>query len=477
MPRPGVTVTLRDTPGGVGFPTTTGTWFVAGTADRGPAGTYSQITDLNDFVNTYGQRQSYSVLYDAIETFFREGGGQAYVSRVCGPAATSGFLNLMDNAAAVSLVATAIGPGAWSSSYKVAVVTGVTPGTYRIQVTDASNNVLEDSGDLIDQNAAVYWSRWSNYIHITLGASTLVPIVVAATAMSAGNDDRVNITDTQWQNSLAVFSSNLGPGQVSQPGRTTSVAYNQVLAHAASFNRVGILDLPNTPTVATLQASAASVTSRFGAAFAPWLIVPGVTSGTIRTVPPSALIAGLCARNDDWLGANRPAAGAVGQVNFTVDLSQPDWDDTSRGTLNNSSVNVIRRMLGGIRVYGWRALVNPNTDTNWLDFANGRLYMQLSAELSNAGEIFMFNEIDGQNGSTINGFHDACVSVLNAHYLRGELFGDTAEDAFSVDTGPSVNTLDRLMNLELHAVVNVKMAPMAEWVQIEVVKRRLTESL
>src|SRR5215472_8880041 len=121
MPRPGVTVTLRDTPGGVGFPTTTGTWFVAGTADRGPAGTYSQITDLNDFVNTYGQRQSYSVLYDAIETFFREGGGQAYVSRVCGPAATSGFLNLMDNAAAVSLVATAIGPGAWSSSYKVAV--------------------------------------------------------------------------------------------------------------------------------------------------------------------------------------------------------------------------------------------------------------------------------------------------------------------------------------------------------------------
>src|SRR4051812_48632537 len=125
MPRPGVTVTLRDTPAVSTVPNDTGTAFMAGLSDRGPATFPVLIHSLAEFVTVFGDRVTYSSLYDAVEVFFREGGGTTWVSRVVGPAATKGFLNLMVNAAAISLVATAIGPGAWSNTYKVQVLAGV----------------------------------------------------------------------------------------------------------------------------------------------------------------------------------------------------------------------------------------------------------------------------------------------------------------------------------------------------------------
>jgi len=472
--RPGVVVQLQELPSPISFPSDTGTWFVAGTSDRGSSTQAQEITSLADFVNTYGARQTYSVLYDALETFFREGGSHAYVARVVGPAAASGTHNLLDASAGVSLIVTALGPGAWSANYKVGVVNGVASGTYQIQITDASNNVLEQSSDLGDQGSAVAWSNYSNYVRITLGASALLPAVVAPAALSAGNDDRNNITDAQWATALTLFSPALGPGQVSEPGRTSSTAYNQVKAHVESNGRVGLLDLPDSPTVATLQAAAAGVSSRFCAAFGPWAVVSGLTTGTTRTVPPTALIAGMIARNDPSLGANQPAAGNYGQAQFVIDLSQPDWNDTQRTTLNSSSCNIVRRMFGAIRNYGWRSLTNAISDPSWVDFGNARFYTELVAELDLIGENYIFSEIDGLNGVTMTSFHTSLAACLMAHYAAGELFGDTADQAFSVDTGPSVNTPQTIANNELHATCMVVMSPFAEQVFINIVKNQVT---
>lgn len=475
--RPGVAVSLLELATPVSLSVDTGTFFAVGTTDRGPATAATLVQSLDQFVNLYGARQSYSVLYDSIENYLREGGQRVYIARVVGPAATTGSKTLNDGVASPSLVANAIGPGAWSANYKVGVVAGVGGGTYQIQVTDASNAILEQSSDLPDQGSAVAWSQYSNYIRITLGASALNPVVIAPAAMSAGNDQRATITDTEWATALALFLPQLGPGQVAAPGRTTSVAHNQLKTHAEANNRVYLADLPDSGTLATLQSSAADSLSRFGAAFAPWIVIPGVTTGTVRVVPASSTIAGLVARNDPALGSNSPAAGNNGQTLYSLDLSQPDWTDAQRTTLNGSGVNVIRRMFGGVRVYGWRALTNPSTDPSWIDFANGRFYMDLAAELNLVGENFMFLEIDGQNGHTISEFHDALASTMLDHWNAGELFGDTAADAFAVDTGPSVNTLITIANNELHAVVRVKMAPMAEYVVIQVVKRQVTQAL
>lgn len=474
MPRPGVDVTLLNVPGTISVPTDSGVWFVAGLTERGPTAA-QEIVSLNDYANTYGTRQSYSVLYDALEVYFREGGDTVWIARVVGPAATIGGLNLLDAGAAIALVVKANGPGAWSASYKVQVVAGSTAGTFVIRVLDGTTSaVLEDSGDQPTNDAAVAWSNYSNYIRLTLGASALPPAPAAAAALAAGNDDRNNATDAQWQAALDSFASTLGPGQVSQPGRTTTVAFNQLTGHAETHNRVALLDLPNVPTAATLISVA--VKSRFAAKFAPWVVIPGITYGTIRTVPPCALVAGLCGRNDASFGANTPSAGNNGISVFATDISQPDWSDTDRAALNNAGCNVIRRYLG-IRVYGWRSCADPVADKNWLPFNNSRLFIRLTAELNESGENYVFSEIDGPNGHAISGLHGACASVLMQHFNAGELYGDEPDDAFIIDTSENVNTPETIANLELHAACYVRMAPFAEWVQIQISKRPVTEVL
>jgi phage tail sheath protein FI len=477
MARPGTSVTLLETPGTISVPTDTGTWFAAGITERGPANTPTLIMSLNQFIQVFGARQSYSVLYDCIEEFFREGGNRCYVSRVIGPAPTTGTLNLNDSVPSTSLIVSGNGPGSYSSNYKVAVYTG-TEG-FGIQVTDLNGNILEDSGILPNQAAAVQWSQYSNYIRIALGTSTNNPVTVAATALSAGNSDRANITDTQWATAINAFTSNYGPGQVSAPGQTSATRYSQLVTLAATTGRVALLDLTDSATSGTLIGSlpAYTLNTRYAAAFAPWIIIPGITSQSTRTIPPSPMIAGMIARNDPSLGTDAASAGQQGLTRYAIGLSQPDWDDPTRLSLSNAGVNVVRNLHGIIQNYGWRSLADPVNDFNWIDFGNARLYMELSVELDTIGEDFVFDKIDGQQGKVVNDFHNALVGVLLARYNAGDLFGDTSDDAFSVDTGPSVNTLQTIANLELHAVVQVRMSPFAEFVQIQVVKRQTTDPI
>lgn len=479
MPRPGTTVSLRETPSPVSLPTDTGVAFIAGLSDTGPL-TAKLIHSLNEFVTIFGTRQSYAYLYDAVECFFREGGASCYISRVVGPSATYGAHNLVDGSAATSLVVTAIGPGAWSANYKVAVVAGVGSGTYKVQITTSGGTVLEDSGDLLTQLAAQQWSQNSQYVRITIGGSASNPVVAAGAALSAGTDDRGSIVDASWLLALNMFTSDLGPGQVLAPGRTSTAGQQQLITHAESNNRVALIDLTDTPTEATLESATSALTaSRVAAPYTPWLIVPAAAGspGASRTVPPSASVAGVIARNDPGLGPNRPSAGAAGVLRFATGLSQPAFTDTQRANLNTNSVNVIRNIYQSIRIYGWRSNADPVNDSNWVDFANGRLNMALFAELNVVGENFVFDEIDGQDGETIGNFHSALADVMMRHYNKREFFGTTADAAFSVNTDSSVNTLQTISQNELHGVCSYKASAMAEWVDIEVVKAQLTDSL
>lgn len=475
--RPGVNITLRSTPPSRSAPINTGVLFAIGLSDLGPANTPVAIRSMADFERILGLRQTYSVLYDALDVFFREGGNLAYISRIVGPAAVVASKNLNDNAAAVSLVAKAIGPGATPNGYSVGVRAGVGAGTFVVFVVVNAVEV-ETSPDLINQDAAVLWSQNSNYIRLTKGASALNPAVAAAAALAGGADDRNNITDTQRQAAIDAFAPELGPGQVAEPGNSTDTAHVRLVNHCANGRRVALLDGPDTATVSTLQSSAAAARAgaqRFAAILAPWDIYPGIIAGTTRSVPPSARVAGNIARNDaGGNGAAVPAAGDLGQSLYAVDLSQPAWTDAQRATLNQSGIIISRRLFGGIRTYGWRSLVDPLVDPNWVNFGHARLYMAIAARGAAIAEAFEFDILDGQ-WQKISEFNSVLKGMLLDFYNDGELYGATPSDAFSVDTSAAVNTPATLANNELHAVLNVKMSPFAEMVQIEIVKRNLQE--
>ena len=476
--RPGSNIVVRETSPRRGAPTDTGLWFVVGLTEKGAAGVAHKIESMSDYVRVLGNRVTYGMLYDSLETFFAEGGSTAYVSRVVGPAAVNSFRVVNDAGAAATLRVEALGPGAWGDSLQIAVLAGDLGGNFKLQVSHTTMGILETSPDLADKAAAFTWAANSQYIKLVDQPSPNDPAVAAAAALAGGNDDRAAITDAHWKTALGYFGKDLGPGQVSYPGRTTTQAHTDLQAHAISRSCVALLDAVDTATAATHLTTAGqsrTVNARYSALFAGWLITPGVTPGTTRVIPPSAAVAGKIARQDSLGSANVPAAGQQGELVYAIGINSPILE-SDREKLNDAGVNVIRMMYGVARIYGWRSLANPVTETQWLNFGNVRLLMEIASLADNIGEAFMFNQIDGQ-GSTINRFGAALTAMLMPYWEEGALYGDTAGDAFIVDIGPQVNTPTTIADGQLRAVLGLKMSPFAEMVTIEIVKIPITEEV
>lgn len=498
MPRPGSIVTTRTSPPPRTVPTDTGTWFVTGFTDRGPANKAVLVQSLTEFISIFGTRQTYSVLYDALESYFREGGAKAYIGRVVGPASTIATVNLLDAGAAISLVAKAKGPGTYGNSRRVTVQSpgnGGTASSFSILVTDSVDTTIsEQSPDFLTQASAIAWSQQSSNIDLTLGASALNPVAVSNAALTTGTDDRLNATDATWRNALALFNRDLGPGQVSQVGRTTTTAHGDTLTHANLNNRFAILDAPDTPTVATLKTTATTVRTtapqsgyaKNGMLFAPWVVIPGIVPGTTRIAPPSAFVAArISAKDSSGSTPNAPAAGNDGVLRTAIGLSQPAYDagtgvDVTRDDMYTAGVNLIVSRYGAYEVFGWRTLVDPNgADQDWLNAGNSRLAMYIVAQGLKIAENYILDEIDGR-GRTFKAFEGDIRGVMGDLYSRGSLYDGGSgkpEDAYSVDTGPQINTPATVANRELHAAVAARMTQDAELVVIEIAKVPVTQSL
>lgn len=482
MVRPGVNITSRVAVPPRGAPTDTGVAFMAGLTERGRTDQAVLIRNMTEYGTHFGGRVSYGLLYDSLETFFREGGTEAYVARVVGPAATKDTITLNDAVAAPSIAVDSIGEGAVGLTAQV--VAGSAAGTF-VLVIALDGVEVERSYDLADPAAAVAWATASSYVRVrALGAGD--PAVIGATALATGDDQRGSITDTERATALSRFTKALGPGQVLYPGATTSSIAEALLEHAQANNRFALLDGADTPTSGTLTAAAdairalgtlAAEAEEFGMLLAPWILVPGLTRGTTRTVPPSALAAGLMARSDAETGnPNEAAAGSAGESRYAVGLSQPEWTDALRETLNTKGVNVFRSVYGAVRLYGFRTLTDPVTAPGYLAASNARLRMAISAEADALGEEFLFDQLDGR-GVTIAKFNGGLAGILLKWWNLGALYGNTAEEAFAVDTGAAVNTPTTLSNNELRAVLSTRMSPFGEAVTMEIVKVAITESL
>jgi hypothetical protein len=437
---------------------------------------------MSEFVRIYGARVTYSYLWDAIDCYFKEGGSRAYIGRTVGPAPVYASHTFVDGSAVATMIATAKSPGAWANALTVQILAGGGGGTFVISVADASG-VLEVSPDLADVAAAINWSQSSDYITVTDNVtSSQDPAVVGATALTGGTDDNTNIVEDNWTATYLLFSRDLGPGQVIAPGHTTLGGQTALLAHAEANNRVAIVDAVDSGSKATLKSAAAALQgavpgNRHAALFAPWAVVPGIVAGTTRTVPWSAIEAGIISRNDAHLSPNVAAAGLVnGQSVYAIGLSQPAFSDSDREDLNDSSVNVVRRLFNGIMAYGYRTLVEPDGDPNWVTFSNSRLYMAIVAQSDAIGERYVFDNIDGK-GLTFKEFGGELAGMLGVFYGEGSLFGDTADTAYIVDTGSTVNTLDTIADLQIRAVLRVRMSPFGELVHIDIVKKLVTEAV
>jgi phage tail sheath protein FI len=102
--------------------------------------------------------------------------------------------------------------------------------------------------------------------------------------------------------------------------------------------------------------------------------------------------------------------------------------------------------------------------------------MQITRDLDSIGESFVFDEIDGK-GQLFSFFNGAITGQLNDYWSRGSLYGLSADEAFFVDTGESVNTPSTIANGQIIASVGVKMSPQAEFVTINITKYSVAANL
>lgn len=493
LPLPGGATKRSDRARGRSTARSSGRAFFVGEAEAGPVGP-NRVTSLEEFTNLGGTRQSYSPLYDAVETFFREGGSELYWSRVVAPTATTAFIVLNDNAAAAALRVEAAGPGEYANGWRAWIRTNVDDanipaGFFSVRVTDAAGTILEESPafDTKLEHIGYANANWKK-ARLIDQASALDPVRnVGGTALAGGAANRNAITQVEKDAAIDRFPRLLGAGQIALPGDTTTATHRKLLSHAAARNRHALLDLPDTAVVATLTAAvrAADVdvdadglpTGRRGEPLWPWALIPGLTPYTFRTVPYSAVQAGVQARVDGQGNPNEPARGEdpLKAPRFAVGLSQANPSDADRTTLNDQGVNVAMVLPSGVVQMGNRTLRTQGADPNWLQASGSRMMMVLEDEVDAILARFVHEQ--NQKGVLSGQLNGEVVSALGVHFDKGALYGNSPQDAFAVDTGPNVNTDASIGQGFLRVALAARVTPGADRVEATITRVATTEAV
>jgi hypothetical protein len=274
---------------------------------------------------------------------------------------------------------------------------------------------------------------------------------------------------------LALFDPDLGPGQVSVIGATPDAAlYGALTVHAQANNRFALADVAKTDTVSLMEAKGllmrAVTNVEYGAVFGPWAVVPGpagVIGGTARQVPASAVIAGLCARVDELGNPNRAAAGRDFPFQYATGLVLP-VGKADREAMLNSGVNPLGTIKGVLEGYGFQTAMLANPDNPYWQANCSRARMYLKSRAEARGEPYAFRPIDGRQRLQQRLKTDLEEEFLQFYQADG-LYGATARDAFSIEVGASVNTVNTIAQGELHAVAEVVYSMHAKAVIIDLV--------
>jgi hypothetical protein len=368
----GVEVNTRLAPASRGFPTLTDTLFVAGHVATGVAATPVSFRSIADFETVHGVRAAGNqTLYDGLDTFFREGGRQAYVS---------GY--------------------------------------------DADGSPQD-----IDE-------------------------------------------------ALALFSKDLGPGQVAAWNETPgATAYGKLRTHAMNNNRFALYDVALDDDVAEMTtAGGATVDNdQYGMVCGQWLDVPaaaGTIGGSARQAPGSAVVAALIARADALGNPNRAAAGRDFPLQYAEGITVP-VTDADRATLLAAGVNTFADKYGVLQLYGFQTPLPQNADNPFWQANVSRARMWLTARAQAAGENYMFKPIDGRGRLTGRLKTDLDAICLELYGVDG-LYGETPADAFATEAGATVNTVDGIAQGELRGIVEARFSLHTKRVLIDLVSVPIT---
>jgi hypothetical protein len=469
-----VTTKLSSGPSNVGTPS--GRLHIAGLTAYGPADRGVVLDSIAKFEALYGGRTAYSSnAYDTARLYFEEGGNELVMSRVVGPAATKGALTLKDSADVNTVKVESKDPGAHSTDYTVQVTNNGS--TFDVTIRRAGTALVTYTG-LTSPADFVQKSATNAYVTVTsLGSVTAAPgdnpKTLAATALSAGTDDRAAVTAQHHIDALDAGAGAEG-GAVAVPGYTVAQIGTLLLAHAAAKGKIALLAVPATSTPDEAAAAAAGLANdpngAYGGIFYPHLIIPD--GGATRTISPEGYVAAVRARAHRDTGFWQVPAGNRAKTRWVLGTATP-IDTTINDTLAESLVNGIVTTNSNVRLYGWQSL---STDRDNLGLLTARDALNnLTLQVKAALEPFVFETNDGK-GHLRSYVESAVVGVLDPIAKRDGFYALLDDDEQEIDPGYRV-VVDEALNpitaqAENKVVVSmsVRLSPTAQLIQVEIIK-------
>lgn len=472
--RPGAS-TVERTPGA--------TYFVVGQTERGSTTQAVEVRSMAEYDEKLGSRVAYGSVFDDLQTFFAEGGNRAFVARVVGASAAVGTRTLVDRAGtpANTVRIDAKNPGAWSANLTVQVTDGVLPNTFSVYIR-LNGNLVEQYLDQPTPAALVSEinTRSQLVAAVDLGSATSAPnnnpAVAAATALSAGSDDRGSVVAADYAAALSRFGIGLGAGAVAIPGQSASAVHSGLIAHAAANRRIALLAPAVGSSVSSVKTTANGLRATTGSDYAgllyPWVRVPDGAGGT-RTISPEGYVAGVRARAHRTEGPWRAPAGEIAAARHVLGL-EAEVTSAEVDDLTNSRVVPIRTRGGGVRVYGWRSL---STDQTNFHILTARDTLNLIAVLAEGRlEQFVFSPIDGR-GRLFAALATEMMGIVEPMRIAGGLYERTDEDGNPIDAGYVVDVRQGTTENEVAVDVSVRISPTAELITVTVTKVAFDEPL
>jgi hypothetical protein len=278
---------------------------------------------------------------------------------------------------------------------------------------------------------------------------------------------------------LALFTADLGPGQIAVSGGTPGATlWGKMRTHAINNNRFALYDgSVDSDTEAELDAlgDVLIADDEYGMFAGQWANIPGpagVIGASSRQIPGSAATAALIARADALGNPNRAAAGRDFPLQY-VDSFVYLPSDADRVALLNNGINLFADKQNILQLYGFQTKLQQTDESPFWQANCSRARMYLKARCQARGEPFMFKPIDGRGrlqARLKTALDQECLALYNVDGL----YGATPQDAFATQVGASVNNESTIAQGELHAVAEARFSLHTKRVLIDLVSVPIT---
>jgi len=380
---------------------------------EGETGANTAITSWSNFQVIAGSYRSDSYGAYAARSYFDNGGGNAYVSRVLKTGVDGSFTTGSVRAAAALVDITtptalpilqvnARSFGTWGNKLSVTIVpnTKIYADGFNLNVyykNDSGVPTLVESFTQCTMNNTkqdyAISKVHSQYIVLTNPATPSVKTIAAQTVTLLGGLENVTgLVDLDYTNAIDNFATSPITLLII-PGNSSAAVLDYAITFAEKRNDVIVIadtaqGLLPADAIAYRENSSVPFNSCFAAMYYPWLGISDPLNNCNKVIPPSGAVAGVYCRGAVWEAPAGVDLGVLNNVTYMErKLAKADMD-----LLYADNINPITSFLDtGAVIWGQKTLQIQTTDRDRVNVRRLMSYLETSIDATCKTVVFKAN--------------------------------------------------------------------------------------